>query len=245
MSPALPVALIGGIDPAGWAGLAADLQVCAAFGVRGMPIAAARTAQRTGQWSAAWPTDSAELEQTIASLEPAAARKVGMIASVANAEVVARWHDRQSAPLVVDPLLHSTSGGWMWPQQNQDAVRNCLRVTLLPRATIATPNWLELAWLSGAAAPVDLQQAHSLAEAWPCPVLLKGGHAPPPWLGQDWLWDGHAWLQMPQKPLWPTSPRGTGCRLATALAIGLGQGQPLAEACAGAAHWLNRWYYGL
>lgn len=245
MTQARPVALLGGIDPAGWAGLAADLQVCQAFGVRGMPVVAARTAQRTGHWSAAWPTAVAELEQTIASLEPAAARKAGMIASTANAHLLAHWHDEQPAPLVVDPLLHSTSGGWMWPWETPETVRSCLRDTLLPRATVATPNWLELAWLSGAAVPTDLRQAQELAQAWPCPVLLKGGHAPQPWLGQDWLWDGAIWSALPQKSLWPTSPRGTGCRLATALAIGLGRGQTLSQASTAAANWLDEWYYGL
>ncbi len=239
------VALIGGIDPSGLAGLAADLQVCWAFGARGLPIVAARTAQRTGQWSSAWPADPVELQQTLASLEPVAARKVGMVGSVANAQLVVAWHDAQPAPLVVDPLLYSTSGGWMWPQQTQAAVRTCFWESLLPRAAIATPNWLELAWLSGAATPTDLAQAQALAQAWPCPVLLKGGHAPQPWLGQDWLWDGTGWQAMPQKPQWPTSPRGTGCRLATALAIGLGRRQPLLQACTAATRWLDQWYYGL
>ena len=245
MRPEAPVALIGGIDPAGWAGLAADLQVCQSRGVRGLPIVAARTAQRTGTWSAAWPTEAAELAQILASVEEVAARKVGMIASTANAALLAHWHWEQPAPLVVDPLLHSTSGGWMWPNESADEVRTCLRAILLPAATVATPNWVELAWLSGAPAPTDLQQAQNLAQTWPCPVFLKGGHAPQPWLGQDWLWDGQLWSAMPQKALWPTSPRGTGCRLATALAIGLGRRQTLPEASSAAAQWLDKWYYGL
>lgn len=245
-----PIALIGGLDPAGLAGLAADLEVCFSMGARGMPVIAARTAQRTGLWSRAWPTDAEELANTLATLEAPAAIKLGMLGQLANAQVVAAWSRQSSAPLVVDPLLYSTSGGWMWGQESQGDVRVCLREVLLPRAAVVTPNWPELAWLAGAALPQSLAEAQKLAQALPCPVILKGGHAPAPWLGQDWLWDGDRWLPLAQKPVWPTSPpglsrRGTGCRLATGIAIGLAAGKDLPTACENAARWLDRWAYGL
>lgn len=244
------VALIGGVDPAGLAGLAADLQVCFAWRARGLPVVAARTAQRTGLWAQAWPCDTDELRATLAALEPPAAVKLGMLGSAANAAAAAAWAAEVAAPLVVDPLLHSSSGGWMWPGSDPAAVRRCLLDEVLPRAAVVTPNWPELAWLAGAAAPHSLAQAQALAQRLPCAVLLKGGHAPPPWLGQDWLWHAGAWSPLPQKAPWPTNPpgrtrRGTGCRLATALAIGLARGADLPAASAAAAGWLDRWAYGL
>ena len=120
-----------------------------------------------------------------------------------------------------------------------------LRDDLLPVAALVTPNLPEAEALTGLAIGDRAAMLEAARRIPARAVLLKGGHAPQPWLGQDWLWDGTGWQAMPQKPQWPTSPRGTGCRLATALAIGLGRRQPLLQACTAATRWLDQWYYGL
>ncbi len=241
-----PLVVVGGLDPGGQAGLAADLQVAWASGVPVRPVVAARTAQTDQQWLGSWAASADEFDATLGAaggLEPLAC-KSGMLGSCDNAGRLARWLQAwPQVPLVVDPLAYSSSGGWMWGGESPDTVRETLRSGLLQRATVATPNWLEVAWWSGAEVAADPAALAQQASAWPCALLIKGGHAPPAWIGRDWLWDGLHLQQLPVRPPWPEDLqlRGTGCRLATALAIALGQGLPLAKACTEAVAWLDRW----
>ncbi|HXC64643.1 MAG TPA: bifunctional hydroxymethylpyrimidine kinase/phosphomethylpyrimidine kinase, partial [bacterium] len=64
-------------------------------------------------------------------------------------------------------------------------------------------------------------------------VLLKGGHLQGPY-SSDYLCDeyGGMWLEAPRLPT--PNTRGTGCTLATLLAVLLAQGQPLRAAAIGA-----------
>ncbi|MBM4344542.1 MAG: bifunctional hydroxymethylpyrimidine kinase/phosphomethylpyrimidine kinase [Deltaproteobacteria bacterium] len=237
------VALCGGLDPAGQAGLAADLHACFALGARGMPIACGRTAQSDGQFTAAWATHTAELAIVLAAITSPSvcAIKTGMLGSVPNLRAVAAWARSQGVPLVVDPLGRTTSGGWLYPKDQVDTVRKAMLRDLLPAATVVTPNWHELAWLSGREPARTERELATQAALLPCPAWIKGGHAPHPALARDWLWTGSALGARPIRPPWPGTPRGTGCRLATAIAIGLGQGKDLEAAGCEAEQWLDAW----
>lgn len=237
------VVLLGGLDPAGYAGLAADLHACAAAGVRAMPVACALTAQSRSGFSAAWPTDPDRVALMLAALasEPVAAAKTGMIGSVGNLRAIAAWLRDRPVPLIVDPVAASTSGGWLWPACDAEQVRRALVEELLPLAAAVTPNWPELAWLAGQPLADDLPAVRRQAALLPCAALVKGGHAPTPWLGSDFWWDGRELTPLPTKPPWPTSPRGTGCRLASAMAARMACGIAGIEAAISAAAWLDGW----
>ncbi|MBI5611150.1 MAG: bifunctional hydroxymethylpyrimidine kinase/phosphomethylpyrimidine kinase [Deltaproteobacteria bacterium] len=258
------VLLVGGLDPGGQAGLAADLEVCALRGAQGRPVVAARTAQSDGKWYGAWPTAPAEFAATLdAALAGSCPRagKTGMLATLETAQHIARTATERRIALVVDPLLRTTSGGWMWqdpaPEGEPDGygsdtaqprVRSMFWNDLLPACAVVTPNWPELAWLVDAPLATDLDEALAQAQHLPCPVLLKGGHAPLAWRGQDFVIAGGAVHPLPSKLGWPPRPdgtpsnlRGTGCRLATALAIELAKGTPLLPAAAHACEWLDQW----
>lgn len=228
------VLLFSALDPGAKAGLAADLEVCARMGASPRIALTALTAQSDGVWVGAWPTPPEILRQVLRGLElpeRGLAFKTGMLASSALAELVLetrRMHT--SAPLVVDPLWRSTSGGCMWPLDSETDVLCLMRDRLLPVATAVTPNWLELAWLVGMAQLERLEDAERALRLLPCPAVLKGGHAPAPWLGIDWVWDGTRLTSLAAQAHWQGNVRGTGCRFATALAIGLGRGEGLFEA---------------
>lgn len=244
------VVLCGGLDPSGHAGLAADLHACFALGAHGLPVLAARTAQSAQQWHAGWPTAPGELQTTLRMAvrgTPIAAIKTGMLGSIANAQGVAQWARSMAVPLVVDPLHRSSSGGSLWPGERDALVRQVLLHDLLPAAVVATPNWLELAWLANSALAADAAQLLAQVRQLPCAALVKGGHAPEPLVGRDWLWDGKTLTELPPRARWVdphpdrgSARRGTGCRLATALAIGLAQGQALPVAAENAVEWLDR-----
>jgi hydroxymethylpyrimidine/phosphomethylpyrimidine kinase len=224
---------VGGLDPGGQAGLAADLQVAWHLQARAMAVQTARTAQNNAQFVASWPTSDAELAQVLASLDlptTGVVAKTGMLGSLANARRVLEFAQTHALPLVVDPVMASSSGGLLW-RDDPDEVRLWLLAELLPRAICVTPNWPELAWLSGRAI-TTLVQAEAAQRALPCPSVLKGGHAPVAEQGVDRLWDGRILHVLPPDPGWPGPRRGTGCRFASALAIELARGHTLPHAAA-------------
>jgi hydroxymethylpyrimidine/phosphomethylpyrimidine kinase len=131
-------------------------------------------------------------------------------------------------PLVVDPVMVAKGGAELLSSPAVDA----LKVLLLPRADLLTPNLPEAEILLGRNVP-DLaamrQAAQELRQLGARAVLLKGGHL-----------DGailHDVLASEDGVLFFDSPRletrhthGTGCTLASAIATGFGQGRPLVEA---------------
>ncbi|MFZ4578572.1 MAG: bifunctional hydroxymethylpyrimidine kinase/phosphomethylpyrimidine kinase [Myxococcota bacterium] len=251
------VVLWGGLDPGGQAGLAADLQACRYAGASPRVVLTARTSQNDTRFLAAWPVDAAETAAVARGLDlgPAGATsgvavKTGMLATIANARTCLEFCASSGGPpLVVDPIAHASSGGWMWPGEAEADVLQTLRRSLLPAAAVVTPNWPELAWLAGTPLPVSPQQAEIALRTLPCAAVLKGGHAPEPWLGVDWVWDGRSLEPLAPEANWPGPTRGTGCRFATVLAVGLARGTPLRLAAreaqrAVAAMAADRWASG-
>ena len=109
---------------------------------------------------------------------------------------------------------------------------------LLARAALATPNWLELAILSGRELG---SEADAVAAARALPsraVLVKGGHregAP-----VDLLVRGRKVTRFSGKRIAGTA-RGTGCRLASAVAAQLAAGVDLEDAVAAAKRHVERY----
>ncbi|MSP90970.1 MAG: hydroxymethylpyrimidine/phosphomethylpyrimidine kinase [Myxococcales bacterium] len=224
---------IGGLDPSGGAGLAADLDAVYAHRAGVRLVLTARTAQGSSGFAAAWPTPPAELDEVLAGLEVPAARTVaksGMLASAHAARCAVAWSRQAGVPLVVDPVLASSSGGWLWPGLAPAAVRLLLLHEILPHAAVCTPNGPELAFLAGAANLDDPDAAWAALRALPCPAVLKGGHAPQERRGADWVWTGTDGIELPPWPPWRVNLRGSGCRFASTLALGLADGLPLVAA---------------
>lgn len=148
MSVARPpiVWTIAGSDSGGGAGLQADLKAFEAFGVHGCSAVAALTAQHSCAVERVEPVSASMLEAQLAALArdlPPAALKTGLLGSIENVHVVARWADRLRVPLVVDPVLGATTGAAF----ADEALVAAYRQVMLPRATLTTPNGREAARL--------------------------------------------------------------------------------------------------
>jgi hydroxymethylpyrimidine/phosphomethylpyrimidine kinase len=222
-----PVVLtIAGTDSGGAAGVAADLTTFAALGVHGACAVTAVTGQDTTGIRHVVALSAHDVQEQVAAvLEdlPVAAVKTGMLGSPEIAAVVAGLPE--DLPLVVDPVLVSTSGAVLGDEQ----VVRAYRERLLPRATVVTPNLDEAITLAGAA-PDDpahdiAQTLHRLGPA----VVLTGGD-PVADTCRDLLVDATG-TQLLEHPAVPTrNDHGTGCTFSAALAVGLARGADLRTA---------------
>ena len=230
------VLLCGGLDPSGGAGLLADLEALAAAGARGWAVATAFTAQGAGGARAVEPATPRMLLAQIDALldgliggarERPLAVKTGMLGSGANAAALAaRLRERPlgRVPLVVDPVLFASSGLALL-----DGGEGGARATLdalLSRAALSTPNWPELEALCGRSLGSEEEAVRAARELPSRAVLVKGGHRE----GEpiDLLVRGRTVVRIRGRRR-PVEARGTGCRLASAIAAFLARGLTLEE----------------
>ena len=136
-----PVALtIAGSDSGGGAGIQADLKAFAALGVHGATAITCLTAQNPRRVLAVEPATLRMIRQQVEAvfeeLQPAAV-KTGMLFSAEIIRTVVEVLKRKGPlPLVVDPVMVSTSGGVLL----KPSAIKILRKQLLPLATLVTPN---------------------------------------------------------------------------------------------------------
>jgi hydroxymethylpyrimidine/phosphomethylpyrimidine kinase len=227
------VLVFAGLDPSGGAGLLADAEAIRAAGARPLCVATALTAQTTRRMHGFQPLAPALALQTAEALleeEPVRAIKVGMVGTTAMARAIAELLARARLPAVVDPVLAASSGTALF--QGGPAAARQAYSALWPHAVI-TPNAPEAQML------LDLPEeprdtaaleraARELVKRGAKAALVKGGHAQ----GADSidvLCSAEGCEHLVAHRVAGTA-RGTGCRLASALAAGLASGKPLPEA---------------
>ncbi|MEU4084621.1 bifunctional hydroxymethylpyrimidine kinase/phosphomethylpyrimidine kinase [Streptomyces aureus] len=224
------VLTIAGSDSGGGAGIQADLKTMLALGAHGMSVLTAVTAQNSvgvqGAWELSGEAVRAQYRSVVDDIGVQAV-KTGMLSSPGLVTLVAELLADVDAPVVVDPVSVSKHGDRLLADDALDAVRTLL----LPRATVATPNLDEVAQLTGVKVDDEagMRRAAGLLLGFgPRWVLVKGGHLPG--RAVDLLTDGTAehWLRAPRHDNRHT--HGTGCTLASAVAVGLAEGLPVPEA---------------
>lgn len=228
-----PVVLaIAGSDSGGGAGIQADLKAITAMGGWGATAITCLTAQNLEGVRSVQPTDPGVLADQIDAVYDGfdvRAVKSGMLYSAELIEVVVdRLAKHNENQLVLDPVMVATSGATLL---RGDAVA-ALRDTLLPMATIVTPNLHEAAILAGHEV-TDLEsmtdaavRIHDLGPSW---VLVKGGHLEGD--AVDVLFDGHdSHVLFANRIDATTATHGTGCTMASAIATGLAKGLEMTDA---------------
>jgi hydroxymethylpyrimidine/phosphomethylpyrimidine kinase len=244
-------------DSGGGAGIQADLKAFAAAGCHGMSALVALTAQNTVGVTAIHelPPEfvTAQLEAVFDDIGVDAA-KTGMLFSARLIETVADFLEERPAPLVVDPVMVSSSGAQLL---EDDAVETLVE-RLFPLATVVTPNLAEAEVLAGVkqqtvtkfdtaarasvadgSAVFDKQQTvtkselaeriHALGAA---AVIVTGGHGEP----VDHFFDGREHVEIPIERYDVGATHGAGCTHSATLCAGLARGLSLREAAENAAH---------
>lgn len=228
------VLAIGGSDSGGGAGLQADLRTLHAVGVHASTVVTAVTAQDTvtvhGIWDVPVESVRAQLAAVLDDIG-ADAVKTGMLLTAPAVHAVA--HRVRGLPLVVDPVGVSSTGHALTTPEALDA----LRTTLLPLATVVTPNLDEVAALTGVQvrSAADLRAAaeavHALGPRWVC---VTGGHLEGDAI--DLLYDGKTANELRSRRVATPNNHGTGCTFASALAGFLALGEPVPVAARRAKH---------
>lgn len=230
---------IAGTDPSGGAGLQADLKTMTAHRVYAMGVVTAIVVQNTCgvRRVELLPPDlvTDQLQAVLTDIPPDAI-KIGMVGGAATMRALAHCLADYQGPIVLDPVMVSTSGHRLLEPEAQAA----LEQELLPLATVMTPNLPEaealLGWtISGQAAMV--QAAKALDHRVPGAILLKGGHLED--TCDDLLYDGGQALWLTGQRVDTSNTHGTGCTLSSALACGLAQGLALPEAARAAKEYLT------
>jgi len=229
--------VIAGLDPSAGAGLVLDAFVFARLGYAPSTVVTTVTAQNSAAFRCAAPVEASLLADQIEAVRaegPFACVKVGAIGSAGNARLLGSLLRKLGAPVVIDPVLASSSGG--------DLVDGADVVTLdalCSAATVVTPNGEEAAWLAGIGDARDLATAQEaggvLARRWRCTVVVSGvasGSAVECGRNAVDVLCTKDSVELLTHSLVPDTGdvRGTGCMFSSCLAAGLGAGLSVRDA---------------
>jgi len=239
VTPTARILVIAGSDSGGGAGIQADIKTVTMLGGHAATAVTAITAQNTVGVTAIHPVPAemvlAQIEAIISDIGVDAV-KIGMIGSAFTASQVAARLEKLKAeqpgiPIVFDPVMVATSGGVLADEPTVAAFGRLMDV-----ATIATPNLPELKRLTSEEDPVAA--ALHLVGQHGCAVLIKGGHEEGDALA-DALIETDNMTSWQGQRIDTTSTHGTGCTLASAIALFLAQGASLSDAVARAREFVR------
>jgi hydroxymethylpyrimidine/phosphomethylpyrimidine kinase len=243
------VLVIAGSDSGGGAGIQADIKTITMLGGHAMTAITAITAQSTLGISDVMAVPTA---MVMAQIEAVAGDigvdvvKIGMIGSATTAQAVADWLGQlRRVSVVFDPVMVATSGDPLADDETVAAFE-----ALLSRATLITPNADELAAMTGLTlgSEADIAAAaRQLFDAYGCAVLATGQQLSGGEIryadGQRVQTKGRLFDMLfgagpggTQELCWDdvridtVHDHGTGCTLASAIAVGLANGLDLAGA---------------
>ena len=240
-----PVVLsIAGSDSSGGAGIQADLKTFSALGVYGTTAITAITAQNTqGVHSQFALTPKIVYEQIIAVIDDIHPQviKIGMLSNTEIVTAVADALSKYSIPIILDPVIVSSSGHRLLSIDAIDAIKE----RLLPMATLLTPNIPEMIALTNMHLASDkekIEAAQLLTNYGINAILLKGGHEEGE-IKRDILYikskDEIQISYLSSPTINTNNIHGTGCTLSSAIAAFIARGLSLEEAIAKAKEYIT------
>ena len=239
MSATARILIIAGSDSGGGAGIQADIKTVTMLGGHALTAVTAVTAQNTVGVTAVHPIPTemilAQIDAVVSDIGVDAV-KIGMVGGAFAAEQVAARLERLKAeqpgiPIVFDPVMVATSGASLADDATVAAFGRLMDI-----ATIATPNLPELKRLTSEEDPVTA--ALHLVGEHGCAVLIKGGHDEGDALA-DALIETDNMTSWQGQRIETENTHGTGCTLASAMALFLAQGCSLSHSVARAREFVR------
>ncbi len=230
------VLTIGGLDPSGGAGILADADAIRSLGLHCAAVCAVRTVQDGASFSSAVAQDVPLIVAEIESIfehQKVRAVKIGALGNSRIVIAIGRLMFDSRPPIVVDPVIRSTSGGELLDDDGVTAMRD----RLIPMAALVTPNLAEASVLCG----IPVGNVEEMTEAAGIvlrlgakAVLIKGGHLDGSRVADVFACAESGAVVFENDRLDVGEVRGTGCALASLIAAKLGCGVKMREAVEGA-----------
>ncbi|HEX8842972.1 MAG TPA: bifunctional hydroxymethylpyrimidine kinase/phosphomethylpyrimidine kinase [Sphingomicrobium sp.] len=239
MTTTARILIIAGSDSGGGAGIQADIKTVTMLGGHAMTAVTAVTAQNTVGVTAVHPIPTemilAQIDAVVSDFGVDAV-KIGMVGGPFAAEQIAARLERLKAeqpgiPIVFDPVMVATSGATLADEATVAAYGRLMDI-----ATIATPNLPELKALTSEEEPVSA--ALHLVGQHGCAVLVKGGHDEGDAIADALIETDNITSWQGQR-IETENTHGTGCTLASAIALFLAQGCSLTHSVARAREFVR------
>jgi len=216
--------VVGGLEPSGRVGVLADAEAVRARGGAAVLVASAVTAQGRSTFSArpVPPVLVAAQIRAARELGPVQVVKLGVVPGPAQLGAVRRALRGLDVPWVVDPVVRSSTAGRLstLPARSYRA--------LAGPGVWVTPNAAEAGWLLGTPPVRTVGEARDAARALVRlgfgGVVVKGGHLAGASAVDVLATAKGSWIFRSSRLVRQPHHRGTGCRLASALATELGRG---------------------
>lgn len=240
-----PIALsIAGSDSSGGAGIQADIKTFSALGVYGATAITAITAQNTLGVHSQLAIDPQMVYDQICAvvddLHPQVV-KIGMLSNEGIVLAVAEALRKYQLPVILDPVIISTSGHRLLSEDAQEVLKH----KLLPLSTLVTPNIPEMSTLT--AMPLATfedkeRAAQHLMQYGATSVLLKGGHEEGDTKSDILFSMSPSGVQstiFSSQTIQTRNTHGTGCTLSAAIAAFIARGESINEAIAKAKSYIS------
>ena len=240
-----PIALsIAGSDSSGGAGIQADIKTFSALGVYGATAITAITAQNTLGVHSQLAIDPQMVYDQICAvvddLHPQVV-KIGMLSNEGIVLAVAEALRKYQLPVILDPVIISTSGHRLLSENAQEVLKH----KLLPLSTLVTPNIPEMSTLT--AMPLATFEdkecaAQHLMQYGATRVLLKGGHEEGDTKSDILFSMSPSGVQstiFSSQTIQTRNTHGTGCTLSAAIAAFIERGESINEAIAKAKSYIS------
>ncbi|MEW6592831.1 MAG: bifunctional hydroxymethylpyrimidine kinase/phosphomethylpyrimidine kinase [Candidatus Hadarchaeota archaeon] len=236
----VPCALtIAGSDSGGGAGIQADLKTFAAFGVHGLCVVTAVTAQNTlGVYGVhELPPDFVE-KQLVSVMKDFDVKwaKTGMLHSSKIIQTVGKGAKKYGLNLVVDPVMAAASGSQLMKDEALDAL-----LKFVSEAEVVTPNIHEAERMAGLKIHSlnDMEKAaREISKLGPRAVLVKGGHLSNKTV-TDVLYLGGRTKRFTGPRVGAGMTHGTGCTYSSAITAEMAKGKRLEDAVASARNFIT------
>ena len=240
-----PVVLsIAGSDSSGGAGIQADIKTSAALGVYAATAITAITAQNTqGVHSQMAISPELVYDQIVAVVEDLHPSyiKIGMLSNSRVVEAVAAALSRYSLPIILDPVIVSSTGHRLLSIDAQEVVKR----RLLPMSMLITPNIPEMEALTNTSISTHehkIEAAKQLLSLGAQDILLKGGHEEGDTKSDILFRQSPSGIEtqlFTSDTITTRNTHGTGCTLSAAIAAFMARGYGLAEAVAEAKSFIT------
>lgn len=213
---------IAGFDPSGGAGLQADLKVFQSFGVHGLSVVTAITAQNSQGVKmvqcVSLDVFERQLKTLLDDIIPDAV-KIGMLYSIDIVERLSEIIREYSLKnIVIDPIITSTSGKSLALNGTIETIAE----RLFPFASIVIPNMEEAQYLTKRKINTLSDMKYAAVEILNncmCSIIITGGHLE----GEavDIFYDRNGYYQISSKK-YQGQFHGTGCMFSSAVTVNLG-----------------------